>query len=221
MFEKIAKAVHTYNQVSIDAGEPYSNVCLLDIEQKSTEEEIGLLENRINIRLPEALKSFYTGFGAIKNRDWNENNCMDLYSVRYMMERLDDPDKSSGTKSLGIIDMIRLSWGNDRYELDDELSEPMKAFLNSHFICFGLYRTDDNLESANYLYFDTHGQFGSVFYHQDDFDDLLQNHLQPMMKESPASHTLEELLLEAFEIITELKMEEVSNEPLDNYTGNG
>ncbi|KAA6432763.1 SMI1/KNR4 family protein [Dyadobacter flavalbus] len=221
MFEKIAKAVHAYNQVSIDAGEPYSNICLLDREQKSTEEEVLVLENRIGIKLPEVLKNLYTGFGSIKNRNWNENNCLDIYSVSYLMERLDDPDKWARTESLGIIDMIRLSWGNDRYELDEELSPAMKAYLNKHYICFGLYRTDDNLESANYLYFDMHGRFGSVFYHQDNFEDLLQNHLRPMLEESPATHTLEELLLEAFEIITELKMEEVSDEPLDNYSGNG
>lgn len=211
MFEKIADAIHAYNQVSINAGEPYSNICLLDIEKKSTEEEITELEKRIHVRLPEELRNFYTGFGAIKNRNWNENNCIDIYSVKYLMEKLNEADKWSKTDSLGIIDMIRLSWGNDRYELDDELSAPMKAFLNKHYICFGLYRTDDNLESANYLYFDTSGCFGSVFYHQDDFDELLENHLLPMMEASPATQTLEELILEAFEIITELKMEEVSD----------
>jgi len=211
MFEKIANAIHAYNQVSINAGEPYSNICLLDIEQKSTAEEILQLENRINFRLPEELSNFYTDFGAVKNRNWNENNCIDIYSVKYLMERLNDPDKCSGTHSLGIVDMIKLSWGNDRYELDDELSAPMRAFLNKNFICFGLYRTDDNLESANYLYFDTSGCFGSVFYHQDDFEELLANHLLPMLEASPAAQTLEELILEAFEIITELKMEEVSD----------
>jgi len=211
MFEKIANAVHAYNQVSINAGEPYSNICLLDVVQKSSKEEIRELENRIHMRLPEELSTFYTGFGAIKNRNWNENNCLDIYSVKYLMEKLNDADKWSRTESLGIIDMIRLSWGNDRYELDEELSASMKNFLNNHCICFGLYRTDDNLESANYLYFDTYGRFGSVFYHQDDFEELLENHLLPMMEASPATQTLEELILEAFEIITELKMEEVSD----------
>jgi hypothetical protein len=211
MFEKITQAIQVYNQVSIDAGEPYSNICLLDIEQKSTIEAIALLENQIHSKLPEELGNFYTGFGAIKNRNWNENNCMDIYSIKYLMERLNDPDKWARTESLGIIDMIKLSWRNDRYELDDELSPSMKTFLNKNYICFGLYRTDDNLESANYLYFDTHGRFGSVFYHQDDFEDLLENHLHPMMEESPAAQTLIELLLEAFEIITELKIEEVSD----------
>ncbi len=116
-------------------------------------------------------------------------------------------DKWEKIKGLGIVDMIKYSWGNDRYEFDEEMESSMKNYLNENYKCFGRYRTEYGVEAANYLYFDNEGKFESIFYHQDDFDELLEGDLNPMMKKSLANQTFWELTFDAFDVITELKKE--------------
>jgi hypothetical protein len=93
-----------------------------------------------------------------------------------------------------LIDCIKFSWGNDRPEFDDvELSKI--DYLNENYKCFGLYRYDGGFEEAYYLYFDRNQKFGLVRYHQDDFDELWSVHLRNMLNKSPASESLDGLLI--------------------------
>lgn len=210
MFDSILEKVGEYNSLSINAGEPFSTLYTLTTGQISSPESITQLETRAQVVLPKDLKDFYQKIGSIQSNSLNENNSIDLFSVSYMLEKLDDTDHWSKIRSLGILDMILFNWGNDREEIL-ELSSKMTEYLNSQYISFGSFRTDDNLESATYLYYDTNGHFGSIPYHQDDFDDLFTNYLKPMMKQSPATQSFQELIAESLDIIIELKKEELES----------
>jgi hypothetical protein len=209
MSEQLQTAIKTYNNVSIEAGEPYSKTGLITIEDKSSAEELKNLENAASVQFPEDLRQFYTSFGSLRCESVNENNSIQVFSPRSLLEKLNNPDSWSSTESLGLIDMIKLNWGNDRYEFDEELKSEIKEAVNNNYTCFGWYYTEDNLESAHYLYFDKAGKFGYVFYHQDDFEELVQDFLKPMFKSSPATMSLEELLLESIKVITDLKIREL------------
>nr|WP_295925006.1 SMI1/KNR4 family protein [uncultured Dyadobacter sp.] len=210
MFDTILEKVGEYNSLSINAGEPFSKLYTLTTGQISSAESISQLEARAQVVLPKDLKDFYQTIGSIKSDSLNENNSIDLFSINYLLEKLDETDNWSKMRSMGILDMILFNWGNDRDEIL-ELSSKMTEYLNSQYIAFGWFSTDDNLESATYLYFDSNGLFGSIPYHQDDFDDLFTNYLRPMMKQSPATQTFEELIVESMDVIIELKKEELEN----------
>ncbi|KAA0992963.1 SMI1/KNR4 family protein [Dyadobacter aurulentus] len=205
MFEKITGLVKNYNEKAIQAGEPYATMGLISIEKKSSPEEISQLERAAGIRLPEALKLLYTGFGALQCDSMNENNSIHVFSPASLLAKLEDEDDWSRTPSLGLIDMIKLSWGNDRYEFEEELNNKIREAVNTNYFCFGWYYTDDNQESAHYLYFDREEKFGYVFYHQDEFSELVSDFLKPMSAGSIATQTLEELLCESLQRITNLE----------------
>ncbi|SDD70768.1 SMI1 / KNR4 family (SUKH-1) [Dyadobacter soli] len=208
MFNNILQKLNDYNTLSLNAGGPLAPLFTLSTGEKGDPAHLAILESKIGRPLPPDLKEFYNTVGNIKSNSLNENNSIDFFSTSYLVEKLDDSDKWEKIVSLGLLDMIKHSWGNDREEID-ELSANTRDQINSRYICFGWFRTDDNLESANYLYFDQDGKFGSVPYHQDDFDDLFVNYIKPMLNTSPASKSLEDLIVESMEIIIDLKGEEL------------
>lgn len=211
MFNKISEKVREYNGLSIEAGEPFASLFTLATGQISTSEDICQLEARTHAIIPKDLKDFYQIIGGVKSDSLNENNCIDIFPVNYLLDKLDATESWSKIRSLGILDMILFSWGNDRYEIL-ELDNEMIEYLNSQYTSFGWFRTDDNLESATYLYFDKKGHFGSIPYHQDDFDDLLTCYLTPLMTQSLAIQTFEELIVESLDTVIALKKEKLESE---------
>ncbi|SEJ21465.1 hypothetical protein SAMN05216327_107133 [Dyadobacter sp. SG02] len=210
MFTSILTKINEYNSLVSKAREPYASLYALTHGEKSNPAHIALLEAKTGRPLPLEIKDFYNSVGNIKSNSLNENNSIDVFSTSYLSETLESSDKWDKILSLGLLDMIKHSWGNDRYEID-KLSAEVRDGINSAYICFGWFRTNDNLESANYLYFDRDGKFGSVFYHQDDFGDLLTEYIRPMLKESAASQSLEDLIVASMDTIIELKRKEIGN----------
>lgn len=166
----------------------------------ATPEQLRLLQSKYRLPIPEELCAFYTDIGGLVPFD-TECNCIQIDSAVKTLRQLDEPYKWGRLNSTGLIDFIRFSWGNDRYEFDEFLNESFVSAINAKYQGFGLWRGFDGLEGAHYLYFDESGKFGSVYYHQDYFDAFVDKHLAGMLSHSPARGTLQDCLDEAFALI--------------------
>lgn len=147
--------------------------------------------------LPAQLEAFYRRFGGLHNHDNTESHCLELPTPAALAEGLERTDEWRRIRSLGLVDVIAYSWGNDRPEL-----EPGEAFaqaeldaLNAAYRCYGWYRTDTVAESAWYVYADAQERFGALYYDQDGFAGLARA-LRAMLAASPARQSLEEVLCE-------------------------
>lgn len=104
---------------------------------------------------------------------------------------------------MGLIDGIKHSWSNERPEFDDVMPKSEIDYINTNYNCIGLYRFDGILDEAFYIYFDKDHRFGLVRYHQDEFDELWDEHLTFMLTESQAKMTLKELLIQILDHLEE------------------
>ena len=159
----------------------------------ATDDEIAQLTERIDTQLPEALLDFYRELGGLRGQG------MTIYSPAELLVSLSDTVRPyERLYSTGITDMMRHAWGNDRWEFEPKnelITQAEIDGLKSRYHCIGLHGSGD-CESHTYLYFDTEGRFGTIHYHQDEFDDLLESTLRPMLEESPARLTLWEVVLQ-------------------------
>ncbi|MBK8283791.1 MAG: hypothetical protein IPK97_02330 [Ahniella sp.] len=100
-------------------------------------------------------------------------------------------------RSIGLVDMIILSWGGHRMEFDpasgEGLTEAEVLVLNQNYSVIGWHTSGDG-EAFDYLYFDTQGRFGITGFHQDDFESFYAQDLLPMTRKSPACLSLDEAL---------------------------
>jgi hypothetical protein len=101
-------------------------------------------------------------------------------------------------RSMGLAHMVMWAWGNDRFEFDpnsgDGLDQAAVDALNANYAVIGWRMIEDG-EAHEYIYFDRHGGFGRLFFHQDAFDELFADHLEPMVSEArPAPGRLDAVL---------------------------
>ena len=101
---------------------------------------------------------------------------------------------------MGLVHMVRWAWGNDRFEFDpasgEGLDQTRVDALNANYAVIG-WRVVDDGEAHEFLYLDRHGGFGRLFFHQDAFDGLLADDLDPMVTDArPAPGRFETALTE-------------------------
>ncbi|CAG7856421.1 hypothetical protein MCAMS1_00892 [biofilm metagenome] len=181
--------------------ENYGNVAsalVLQQSEPANEQALTELKARASIEIPPSLLEFYRKDGGVMPGRVAESRTIKIPSASNLLAAMNEDDQWSRLNSLGLIDYIKYSWGNDLWEFDEEISTQNVNVLNQNYHSFGLYRTTDGLESAYYLYFDKSGNFGTVFYHQDAFDELMEDYLLNMPDKSPASESLSQLLTRAF-----------------------
>lgn len=174
--------------------------------EKANETEIKELEAIASMSIPEDLKTFYLSIGEMR-LDYNNEHLyttysLDIYSPKELIDKLKETNKWNKLYSCGIIDMILFSWDNNRPEFKEYMKSEDIAYLNEHYKSFGCYTTSTESEHV-YLYFDIEDNFSTISYDQDMFDALVNNYLNPMLKQSPASKTLDECLLETMQVIDE------------------
>lgn len=180
---EVLELVEAYNAANRQIFQDMDDFNMITAAGKAGDADLEHFEKSVGFALPDALKEFYKTFGGLENKDNPESYCLSIPSIHELENKLQGKDWDR-IHSLGLIDMIKFSWGNDREEFNEgaEFSKAQIEALNRDYKCFGWYRDDTVLESAYYLYFDQNGHFGKVFYDQDDFDDLkasllvLQNH---------------------------------------------
>lgn len=193
----IQSGIDAYNQVYLDQNgdedELYS-------EAPATDEEIARLETLAGFPLPAELADFYREFGSLKNRLQDDSHCFWIPSASELVARVQDPDWNPA-RSLGLIEMIRAYWGNDRSEFDEgrHFDAAQIGALNDGYQCFGWYLGEDIYEGAHFLFFDRNGQIGSLYYHQDLFDEAKRNLKELLSDGLRGELPFDELLAEALD----------------------
>jgi hypothetical protein len=164
--------------------------------QAAADSDIEQLQTLSRLKLPAPLVQFYRSSGSLDGGD--RLHGLVVHSPESLVKRSapDAPDWNR-TRSVGLVDMIVLSWGGDRPEFDpaseERLTEKEVAGLNASYSVIGWYAVEEG-EGFNYLFFDAAGKFGTLFYHQDAFDELYSEHLKPMLVASSAEQDFDEAL---------------------------
>jgi hypothetical protein len=161
----------------------------------ATPQELEELQALAGVSLPPELREFYTFFGELQVSNPGES-AISLFSVPELMRRLRLQGGWQRFRSLGLIHMMNASWENHRPELEPEsglLDAEEIGRLNAAYTCVG-WITDGTGEGFHYIYFDRAGAFGTVYYHQDEFDELYSESLMPMQSRSPANSTLSSIV---------------------------
>lgn len=216
-FEEILATVEAFNDAELKRRRDYyAELCENEPQTESFEQhleryadlvrtgnavgagEIAELAARITMPVPDELQAFYHVIGSLHCRD------AQLFALPELLGCYRGvPTEYGVAKSIGIIDMIRLCWGNDRFEFEPPngyITQAEVDALNGAYACVGWYMPEDE-ESARYVYFDRQGNFGTIFYHQDAFDELYADDLLPMLTASPANHSLSEIILEIMQTV--------------------
>lgn len=199
----INKMVKEYNKYvkalgkSEDMDDYYA--ARLTFEDAANDAQINELAEYFHIPVPQDLVDFYKSYGSlIPAKDAAHEDCViKVFSPAYLLKKLKEPEKWGKCRSLGLIDMIRFSWG-ERDEFNEYISKEMRLSVNDQYQCIGWYRLDWGLEEAYYIYFDKSGNFGAVRYHQDEFNELMDQ-LKELLKGNGAVFSLENLLQKALQ----------------------
>jgi hypothetical protein len=152
------------------------------------------------MEVPVFLQAYYQQIGGLRNGA--EDYHLSIPSVSTLHEELKAERNFDKRYSMGLIDAIKHSWGNDRPEFQ-HISQVEIDYINANYKCIGFYRYDGQLEEAFYIYFDAQHQFGLARYHQDEFDELWEEHLTPMLTKSQADKSLEQLLIQVLDCLEE------------------
>lgn len=173
------------------------------IEQIETAnvEQLNQLQSFFDTKIPTELTAFYQQLGGLKN-DADGSYHIQIPPVSEILEQLKAEKNYDKRHSIGLIDGIKHSWSNDRPEFDGIPKSKIDS-INTNYKCIGLYRFDWQFEEAFYIYFDKNHQFGLVRYHQDEFDELWDEHLTPMLTQSQAKQTLQELIIQIIDHLEE------------------
>ena len=134
--------------------------------------------------LPETLLNFYRTVGSIKGGDRLKGLVLHSPDTLILKSSPNPTSPWDCVPSMGLVDIIRWSWGNDRFEFDpasgDGLTQAEVEHLNARYSAVGWYDVLEG-EGREYLIFDRSGAFATLFYHQDAFDELYADSLLPML----------------------------------------
>ena len=189
--ENLKIKIQNFNKVFRKDFEHYC----LKILDDDLEASKALMASRFANAFPQELKAFYEKLGGVKTDfDFAESFAVHIPTLKTLTTNLGKEGKYDTLVSMGLIDQIMFSWGNDRWEFEEEIAVEHRNFLNENYRCFGFYRYDHGLNAAYYLYFDKAGKFGEIHYDQDSFEELWADTLKPMLLKSPATENLEAML---------------------------
>lgn len=209
--EKIIQKVKKYNDAVAEFfnGDDYHR--LHDLVS-ATDEEIGNMEKVVGFTIPKELNDFYKHIGRVQNTMNFEVHCLCISEPKEIVPFYTKSFSSSDSDralSFGLIDIIVEHWGFNRPEFQNfgeymySLTEKETDYINANYKCFGYWRNDDILEGAYFLFFDKKGNFGEIYYHQDEFDDI-GIELKKLIKNGLVDNrSLEDILSNALEVARE------------------
>ena len=161
----------------------------------ATAQEIADLARMSGPPLPAALQEFYRTTGGFHGGK-SLNNLEFPSPAELVSFARPGVEKWQALATIGIVDVMRHAWGNDRFELEPESGEGLTSdevqALNAKFSAIGWHDMESG-EAFNFLYFDASGRFGILFYHQDAFDELDAD-LARMMEGGAANKSFAEAL---------------------------
>lgn len=140
---------------------------------------------------PPDLLAFYRSHGSFRGNDALRG--LTIWRLDELL-RLSSPEtpRWQRVQSLGLVDAIRWTWGNDRPDLEPGsdravITAEQAEYLNSHYTVVGRW-SDPSLEGGGYIYFDQRGRFGIFKYHQDT------SRVDLLLGESPADMSWDEVM---------------------------
>lgn len=162
----------------------------------ASQDSIDRLRRLSGPALPQPLIDFYLDMGSLHGG--NRLQGLVIYSADELIAHSHaDTPRWQHLRSIGLVDMIVRSFGGDRFEFDpasgEGLTQQEVDALNRQFSVIGWHTTDDG-EGFEYIYFDRDGKFGTVGYHQDDFEAFYERELKRMMLQSDGYMTLDQAL---------------------------
>lgn len=166
-------------------------------------EDIERIKQHMVIELPEELIEFYQKYAYLTYDPLQKlltQHKFTLFSPNEIIEKITAEDYYSRCQSLGLIDMIKYSWDNERPECD-EMSSILREKINNQFKVIGWYEKHDENENY-YIYMDECSKFGVLYYHQDDFEGL-EKRLIKMLEQSQANKNLEDIICYALNDLAE------------------
>ncbi len=149
------------------------------------------------VPFPKPLLAFYRTLGGFRGGDRLQGLILHA-ADNLATNSVPNPEQPwDNVPSMGLVDMILWSWGNDRFEFKPESREGLNAAqvatLNRDYSIVG-WRPIYDGEGFEYFYFDRDGRFGILRYHQDAFDEIYTEALQPMLLKSEATLTFDEAM---------------------------
>lgn len=150
----------------------------------ATEAELARLQALCSVPLPPALLDFYRRGGGFAGGARLQQAV--IHAPAELLRAAEAPEGPwHALPSLGLVDMIRWAWGNDRFEFDpasgEGLDQASIEALNARYAIVARRELDEG-EAFEFLFVDGDGGCGRLFYHQDAFDELLADDLQPMLR---------------------------------------
>ena len=143
-------------------------------EEPVSESAIEKMQTLSRMSFPPDLVRFYREHGGFEG---GENLCrLSLYQPEAILRMSKREERYARLDSLGLTDMIRFFWGNDRPEIETGnkraiLSDAEIAYLNDHYTVVGAWTDAHSFDEAHhYIFFDDKGRFGILYVHQDEFD---------------------------------------------------
>lgn len=174
----------------------YERIKQMDIADA---EQLNKFQTYFDTEIPAELTAFYQQLGGLKNYT-PDGDLIEILSVSELLEELND--KYEKRYSMGLIDGIKHLWNNDLPEFDD-IPKSEIDYINTNYKCIGFYCLERKWVQAFYIYFDKDHRFGSVYYNLEEFDELRDKHLTPMLTKSQADKSLEQMLIQIIDNLEE------------------
>jgi SMI1 / KNR4 family (SUKH-1) len=193
----IESKIQEYNTTANELFDGADYALLATIEP-ATDADLQQLKHLMNFELPDELIQFYKTFGGLENIGNSESYCFSISEPEKLIKINDY--QGSPKIALGLIEMIQYSWSFDRWEFDEGENFTAEEInqLNANYKCIGWYRDDTISETAYYIFFDQHGNFGELYYDQDTFYKTFEA-LKKLLANDFEKTTLESLLVKALE----------------------
>ncbi len=182
-----------------------------EFKNQATEKDIKLLSAELSFLIPNELSVFYREIGQLVDENLPEILTIWIPSVNDLLSKKGN-SRWTQTPTFGLIDMMRLHWGNDRYELNEGqfLTTEQIAKLNETYTCIGYWCTKPSYEEAYFIVFDKKHQFSEIVYNQDRFD-LLKVQLLDILENGIPQNSFEKLLKSIFMRLEDYTIEYVGN----------
>lgn len=192
----------------------------------ATEAQINSLAHAFKGEMPPELRAFYKTCGGIAPLEEDAADFGDgvikIFAPGYLLQKLQEPPepaakgllRSLGSflqktpkwksppklgklHSLGLVDMMRFGWG-PRADFDGNIPAAMQQALNARYKCIGWYQLEWGATEGYYIFFDENGSFGTVYFSQDEYGELLKQ-LETLLGAGVPKQSLENLLEQALE----------------------
>lgn len=187
-FDELVSRFSKALELAAKRNENYPAYYPLKFEEALTEAHIQELEKALGFSLPDDLRNLALERGPFSIGESSEISIMGGWQ--------------HDRQPTGLINYIDWVWGG-RPEFEEFYKEQELAYINNNYFALGVRYQDDN--THDYIFFDRFGRFGTIMMNQDYFE-AFQDDMEPMLKKSPASESLQQVLSRQFSAVIKEKI---------------